>query len=146
MYNQSWNLHGNHLEHHSAWHYVKPYFSCGLWFCRRRCNGCDYDYERADTSDNYRQTHQRKYSGIAASVNGILNGFVKTVPCSRKAAYDKSEYKQKQASSAPALDFGSGELLRLIEVGASCFNHYCIGCGVTQLNVLHNVHRRISLG
>ena len=38
------------------------------------------------------------------------------------------------------------ELLRLIEVGASCFNHYCIGCGVTQLNVLHNVHRRISLG
>ena len=38
------------------------------------------------------------------------------------------------------------ELLRLIEVGASCFNHYCVGCGVTQLNVLHNVHRRISLG
>lgn len=40
----------------------------------------------------------------------------------------------------------SCELLRLIEVGASCFNHYCVGCGVTQLNVLHNVHRRISLG
>ncbi|MDD7307466.1 MAG: hypothetical protein PUG78_03535 [Eubacteriales bacterium] len=40
----------------------------------------------------------------------------------------------------------AGELLRLIEVGASCFNHYCVGCGVTQLNVLHNVHRRISLG
>ena len=39
-----------------------------------------------------------------------------------------------------------GELLRLIEVGASCFNHYCVGCNVTQLNVLHNVHRRISLG
>ena len=38
------------------------------------------------------------------------------------------------------------DLLRLIEVGASCFNHYCVGCGVTQLNVLHNVHRRISLG
>ena len=38
------------------------------------------------------------------------------------------------------------ELLRLIEVGASCFNHYCVDCGVTQLNVLHNVHRRISLG
>ena len=38
------------------------------------------------------------------------------------------------------------ELLRLIEVGASCFNHYCVGYGVTQLNVLHNVHRRISLG
>lgn len=41
------------------------------------------------------------------------------------------------------------ELLRLslrLEVGASCFNHYCVGCGVTQLNVLHNVHRRISLG
>ena len=38
------------------------------------------------------------------------------------------------------------ELLRLIEVGASCFNHYCVGYDVTQLNVLHNVHRRISLG
>ena len=38
----------------------------------------------------------------------------------------------------------SGELLRLIEVGASCFNHYCIDCDNTQLNVLHNVHRRIS--
>ena len=38
------------------------------------------------------------------------------------------------------------ELLRLIKVGASCFNHYCVGCGITQLNVLHNVHRRISLG
>ena len=38
------------------------------------------------------------------------------------------------------------ELLRLIEVGASCFNHYCVGCDVMQLNVLHNVHRRISLG
>ena len=36
------------------------------------------------------------------------------------------------------------ELLRLIEVGASCFNHYCISCIVTQLNVLHNVHRRMS--
>lgn len=38
------------------------------------------------------------------------------------------------------------ELLRLIEGGASCFIHYCVGCDVTQLNVLHNVHRRISLG
>lgn len=40
----------------------------------------------------------------------------------------------------------ASELLRLIEVEASCFNHYCVGCDVTQLNVLHNVHRRISLG
>ena len=31
-----------------------------------------------------------------------------------------------------------------LEVGASCFNHYCIGYEYTQLNVLHNVHRRIS--
>ena len=38
----------------------------------------------------------------------------------------------------------TSELLRLIEVGASCFNHYCIGYEYTQLNVLHNVHRRIS--
>ena len=38
------------------------------------------------------------------------------------------------------------ELLRLIEVGASCFNHHCVGYDVTQLNVLHNVHRRISSG
>ena len=38
------------------------------------------------------------------------------------------------------------ELLRLIEVGASCFNHYCVGRDVTQLNVLHNVHRRMSSG
>lgn len=29
---------------------------------------------------------------------------------------------------------------------ASCFTHYCISCDVTQLNVLRNVHRRISLG
>ena len=29
---------------------------------------------------------------------------------------------------------------------ASCFTHYCIGRDVTQLNVLRNVHRRISLG
>lgn len=36
------------------------------------------------------------------------------------------------------------ELLRLIEVGASCFNHYCIGYEYTQLNVLHSVRRRIS--
>ena len=42
--------------------------------------------------------------------------------------------------------YNACELLRLIEVGASCFNHYCVGCGITQLNVLHNVHRRISLG
>ena len=29
------------------------------------------------------------------------------------------------------LNFASCELLRLIEVGASCFNHYCIGYDVT---------------
>ncbi len=40
--------------------------------------------------------------------------------------------------------YTDGELLRLIEVGASCFNLYCIGYDDTQLNVLHNVHRRIS--
>lgn len=40
----------------------------------------------------------------------------------------------------------NSELLRLIEVGASCFSHQCIGYDITQLNVLHNVHRRISLG
>ena len=39
-----------------------------------------------------------------------------------------------------------GELLRLIEVGASCFNHYCTGCDFSQRNVLHNVHRRIRSG
>ena len=44
------------------------------------------------------------------------------------------------------VDGHDSELLRLIEVGASCFNHYCVGYDVTQLNVLHNVHRRISLG
>ena len=38
------------------------------------------------------------------------------------------------------------ELLRLIEVGASCFNHYCTGCDFSQRSVLHNVHRRICLG
>ena len=40
----------------------------------------------------------------------------------------------------------SGELLRLIEVGASCFNHYCTGCDFSQRSVLHNVHRRIRSG
>ena len=45
-----------------------------------------------------------------------------------------------------AFEYWIRELLRLIEVGASCFNHYCVSCDVTQLNVLHNVHRRISLG
>ena len=39
-----------------------------------------------------------------------------------------------------------GELFRLIEVGVSCFNHYCVGYDDTQLNVLHNVHRRMSSG
>ena len=38
------------------------------------------------------------------------------------------------------------ELLRLIEVGASCFNHYCTGCDFSQRSVLHNVHRRIRSG
>ena len=38
------------------------------------------------------------------------------------------------------------ELLRLIEVGASYFNHYCTGCDFSQRSVLHNVHRRIRLG
>ena len=40
----------------------------------------------------------------------------------------------------------AGELLRLIEVGASCFNHYCTGCDFSQRSVLHNVHRRIRSG
>ena len=38
------------------------------------------------------------------------------------------------------IDFSESELLRLIEVGASCFNHYCTGCDFSQRNVLHNVH------
>ena len=33
------------------------------------------------------------------------------------------------------------ELLRLIEVGASCFNHHCVGYDDTQPHVLHSVHR-----
>ncbi len=37
----------------------------------------------------------------------------------------------------------TGELLQLVEVGALSFNHYCIGCDDTQLNVLHSVNRRL---
>ena len=44
------------------------------------------------------------------------------------------------------LDQGGRELLRLIEVGASCFNRYCTGCDFSQRSVLHNVHRRIRSG
>ena len=43
----------------------------------------------------------------------------------------------------PGISLDASELLRLIEVGASCFNHYCVGYDDTQLNVLHNVHRRL---
>ena len=62
------------------------------------------------------------------------------VLCSRKSFVKFSSIVWKYC------EVSRSELLRLIEVGASCFNHYCICCGVTQLNVLHNVHRRISLG
>ena len=62
------------------------------------------------------------------------------VLCSRKSFVKFSSIVWKYC------EVSRSELLRLIEVGASCFNHYCVGCGVTQLNVLHNVHRRISLG
>ena len=41
---------------------------------------------------------------------------------------------------------GRGGMGDALLIAASCFNHYCVDCGVTQLNVLHNVHRRISLG
>ncbi len=29
-------------------------------------------------------------------------------------------------------------------VNYSDFNHYCVGCDVTQLNVLYNVHKHMS--
>ena len=34
------------------------------------------------------------------------------------------------------------ELLRLIEVGASCFNHYCLANTLQLAQVLHSVHKR----
>ena len=42
-------------------------------------------------------------------------------------SFDGEELYPTIQSKAARLGFCLSELLRLIEVGASCFNHYCIG-------------------
>ena len=37
-----------------------------------------------------------------------------------------------------------GELLRLIEVGFSCFNHYCVGCGRCYVSCYDAAHQAID--
>ena len=37
-----------------------------------------------------------------------------------------------------------GELLRLIEVGVSCFNRYCVGCGRCYVSCYDAAHQAID--
>ena len=60
--------------------------------------------------------------------------------------YEKLTNKKRFGTWQKQQIESGSELLRLIEVGASCFNHYCAGYDDTQRLVLHSVHRRISLG
>ena len=61
-------------------------------------------------------------------------------------AWDDYLYWQKTDKKMIKRVNDLSELLRLIEVGASYFNHYCTGCDFSQRSVLHNVHRRICSG
>ena len=102
--NDSCDLHRHDLQHRAAGHDIEPYLARVLRFGNRRGNGGNDNQQRTDTADDGGNADQWKQSRCAASVDGVLNGLVQSVPRRRKAAGHKTEGQQQCAPAPPILD------------------------------------------
>ena len=92
------NLHGQNLQHRTAGHHIEPDLPDSLCPCNGRGNGSDHNQRRTDTADYGGDADEREQPRGAAAVNGMLDGFVESVPRRSEAADHQAEYQQKRST------------------------------------------------